>query len=279
MPELDDMQPEPVVSQPPLPVAAPPAPMPAPATFASAMRLPTTTALPQTPNPLDQASEAVAAALQFQARRGYQRDLAAGAEPSAVLVKWAPTLFATPQSGSVTAIPRGTSGAPLPPQRPDVQWVNAAQPPVPPPAAFVPPKPEAPLIMGGVAYRRLPTGDLQEIPGQRQRVTPKASTDQFALAKFKQIEGDIKAANKEFYDRESPNYQSHAQLLKIRNLEDQADKLLPQSGKPLAPKDFTGTSAPAKTSRVRVRNKKGQVGTVPESRIKEYLDAGYTRAE
>jgi len=52
--------------------------------------------------PIDQAADAVAQAMKFQAIRGYQKDLEAGKPASESLAKWAPMMFSTPKSATMS---------------------------------------------------------------------------------------------------------------------------------------------------------------------------------
>ena len=62
-------------------------------------------ALSGNPNlPIEQQTEAVAAATKFQGQRGYQQDLASGMPASQAMAKWGPMLFAPGSPGAMSAI-------------------------------------------------------------------------------------------------------------------------------------------------------------------------------
>jgi hypothetical protein len=109
--------------------------------------------------PLDQAEQAVTAALKFQAMRGYQKDLEDGKSAGESLAKWAPMLFPKSSMGNAA------------------QMIRASQP-----------RPPALRTAGGRIF--------QVDGGQATPLTPaptrEPKADQFALAAFRQKLTEIK---------------------------------------------------------------------------------------
>ena len=205
--------------------------------------------------PIEEAEQAVTAALKFQAIRGYQQDLANGVPSHEALSKWAPMMFKTPPAG-----------------------------------AFRGPTAPKPMDIGGRGYLYdAATQTMKPLTEGRPVARPR---DPFAELQYKGILSQIAQVERELDKTVIPSEMTPLQE-KRRYLIGQSEairkasqQVQPQAGvtpptgvaTPTAPAPASAPApAAAAGDKIRVKSPAGKIGWIPAAQLDAALAAGYTK--
>ena len=202
----------------------------------------TDAALAGNPNlPIEQQSEAVAAATKFQGQRGYQQDLASGMPASQAMAKWGPMLFAP-----------GSPGA--------MQSARMQQPQI--------------RNIGGKLVRIMPDGTAKPInvPGQvspPQKWEPQDTIDYKAASERYNKKADMLV---------KPGLTTDTtELRRQMNLDRwEMQRISGKYGQGAAPGAVQPPAGAPKAGRVKVKDSKGKTGSIPADQVDAAKAEGYT---